>query len=124
MEQRAREMADQMFTDEPEIVDEEPDLQSMFARLLWQEDWTDKVSSGFGRIFHRSTESGEGDEEKFPEELLGLIPDVNEVEKAYNEMTSDYLDFIRTVWQAQQLRKQQEGSSSHARYSREDETEQ
>jgi hypothetical protein len=109
IEQRAREMADQIFTDEPVIVDEEPDLQSMFARLLWKEDWTDKVSNGFGRLFHHSTETIDlEDDDQFPEELADLIPDMEEVKKAYGEMTNDYLDFIRVIWDAQQLRKQQQ----------------
>lgn len=109
VEQRAREMADQIFTDEPLIVDEEPDLQSMFARLLWKEDWTDKVSNGLGRLFHRSMETVESEsDDQFPEELADLIPNMEEVKQVYDEMTNDYLDFIRVVWDAQQLRKQQQ----------------
>lgn len=113
-------MADQMFTDEPIVVDEEPDLQSMFARLLWKEDWTDKVSNGLGRLFRHSDRDVEDDvlnenievEDPLPEELEALIPDMGEAKRAYNEMTSDYLDFIRQVWHAQQLRKKHQSQNS------------
>jgi hypothetical protein len=33
-------------------------------------------------------------------ELTSLIPDMNEVAKAYEEMTSGYKEFIRTVLKA------------------------
>lgn len=104
-------MAGYMFTDEPVIVEEEPDLQSMFARILWKEDWTDKASSALGRIFHHSSEDrNSGDDTELPDELGLLVPDMKEVEQAYVELTSGYMEFIRTVWEAQQFRKQQQNA--------------
>jgi hypothetical protein len=43
-------MAQKIFTDEPEPIGEQEDLQKMFVRILEKEDWTDRLASGLGKI--------------------------------------------------------------------------
>jgi len=43
-------MAQKIFTDEPEPIGEQEDLQKMFVRILEREDWTDRLASGLGKI--------------------------------------------------------------------------
>lgn len=46
-------MAQHIFTEEPEAVGGEVDLQRLFVRILDKEDWTDKLASGLGEIRKR-----------------------------------------------------------------------
>lgn len=43
-------MAQNIFTDEPEPIGGEVDLQRLFVRILDKEDWTDKLASGLCKI--------------------------------------------------------------------------
>ena len=43
-------MAQKIFTDEPEPSGEQEDLQKLFVRILEREDWTDKLVSGLDKI--------------------------------------------------------------------------
>jgi aldehyde:ferredoxin oxidoreductase len=43
-------MAQKIFTDEPEPIGEQEDLQKLFVRILEREDWTDRLASGLGKI--------------------------------------------------------------------------
>ena len=49
-------MAQHIFTDEPEPMVEEVDLQKLFVRILEKQDWTDRLASGLGKIRSRITE--------------------------------------------------------------------
>lgn len=51
-------MAQSIFTDEPEPVGGEIDLQRLFVRILDKEDWTDKLASGLGKIRNKITQPG------------------------------------------------------------------
>jgi hypothetical protein len=105
-------MAQNMFTDELETTGEELDLKKLFARILEKDDWTDKLTSGYGKI--RAKIRRPQRDTKFPKELQLLVPDMREVEKAYVEMTSGYKDFIRDVLKASRLRQatQKDASST------------
>jgi len=74
------------------------DFEKLFARILWEKDWTDRLATILGKIRNRfrlrNTDT------KLSGELAALIPDMNEVAKAYEEMTSGYKEFIRTVLKA------------------------
>ena len=93
-----RRKALELFEHEPETRGTEYDFGELFARILWERDWTDKLASIIGKIRHRfrlrNTDT------KLSMELSALIPDMNEVAKAYDEMTSGYKEFIQTVLQA------------------------
>jgi len=93
-----RKKALELFEHEPEATGTEYDFAELFARILWERDWTDKIASTLGKIRNRfrlrNTDT------KLSGELRALIPYVNEVAKAYVEMTSGYKEFIRTVLQA------------------------
>jgi len=93
-----RRKALELFEHEQEATGEEYDFEELFVRILWERDWTDKLASVIGKIrnrFHlRNTDT------KLSLGLSALIPDMNEVAKAYEEMTSGYKEFIRTVLQA------------------------
>ena len=43
-------MAQKIFTDEPEPIGAQEDLQKLFLRILEREDWTDRLASGLGKI--------------------------------------------------------------------------
>jgi hypothetical protein len=43
-------MAQKVFTDGPEPIGEEINLQKLFVRILEKDDWTDKLASGLGKI--------------------------------------------------------------------------
>lgn len=53
-------MAQNIFTDEPEPVGGEVDLQKLFVQILDKEDWTDKLASGLGKIRKKITQPRRG----------------------------------------------------------------
>lgn len=89
---------------EPEV--EEFEFKQVIERILGREDWTDKLVSGFGKL--RSLIHRPQHDTPLPEDLRQLIPDMNEVEKAYVETTQGYKDFIKMVWEAQHQRQWRE----------------
>ena len=95
---RARKNALEMFEVQPHATVEEYDFGELFIRILWEKDWTDKLESVVVKIrnrFHfRNTDT------KLSKELKALIPDMREVAKAYEEMTTGYKEFIQTVLDA------------------------
>ena len=97
---QARKKALEMFEHQPEPAAEEFDFGELFTRILWEKDWTDKLATILGKIRNRfrlrNTDT------KLSLELRELIPDMNEVAKAYDEMTSGYKEFIRTVLRSTQ----------------------
>jgi len=93
-----RRKALELFEHEQESTGEEYDFGEMFARILWERDWTDKLASIIGKIRNRFRLRNTDTE--LSGELKALIPDMNEVARAYDEMTSGYKEFIRTVLQA------------------------
>ncbi len=48
-------MAQKIFTDEPEPIVEQEDLQKLFVRILRREDWTDRLASRLGKIRNKIT---------------------------------------------------------------------
>jgi hypothetical protein len=97
---RARKKALEMFEVQPHATVEEYDFGELFTRILWEKDWTDKLESVVVKIrnrFHlRNTDT------ELSKELKALIPDMKEVAKAYDEMTTGYKQFIQTVLEAKQ----------------------
>ncbi len=93
-----RRKALELFEHEQETTGEEYNFGELFARILWERDWTDKLASIIGGIRNRFRLRNTDTE--LSVELKALIPDMNEVAKAYDEMTSGYKEFIRTVLQA------------------------
>ena len=93
-----RRKALELFEHEQEATGEEYNFGELFARILWERDWTDKLASTIEKIRNRFRLSNA--DTKLSGELSALIPDMNEVAKAYDEMTSGYKEFIRTVLQA------------------------
>jgi hypothetical protein len=93
-----REKALELFEQAEGATADNHDFQELFARILWERDWTDKLSSILGKVGNRfrlrNTDT------KLSGELRALIPDMKEVAKAYDEMTSGYKEFIRTVLKA------------------------
>ncbi len=93
-----REKALELFEQAEGATGDNYDFQELFARILWERDWTDKLSSILGKVRNRfrlrNTDT------KLSGELRTLIPDMKEVAKAYDEMTSGYKEFIRTVLKA------------------------
>jgi hypothetical protein len=93
-----REKALELFKHQEEGTAQKYDFEKLFARILSERDWTDKLSSILNKIrnrFHvRNTDT------KLSADLATLIPDMKEVAKAYDEMTSGYKEFIRTVLNA------------------------
>jgi hypothetical protein len=87
-----------MFERPFETIEQEFDFRELFARILSERDWTDKLEAVYIRIRNRfrlpDTDT------KLSKELQGLIPDMKEVAKAYEDMTSGYKEFIRTVLDA------------------------
>jgi hypothetical protein len=97
---QARRKALEMFEHQPEQVVEEFDFGELFTRILWEKDWTDKLESAVVKIRNlfriRNTDT------KLSKELKALIPDMREVAKAYDEMTTGYKEFIQTILDAKQ----------------------
>jgi hypothetical protein len=93
-----REKALELFDHEEELAGEKYDFEKLFARILSERDWTDKLASILNKIRNiihlRNTDT------KLSGELSALIPDMNEVAKAYDEMTNGYKEFIQTVLKA------------------------
>ena len=89
-----------MFEHQPVPAAEEFDFGELFARILWEKDWTDKLESVVAKIRNRfrirNTDT------KLSKELKALIPDMREVAKAYDEMTTGYKEFIQTILDAKQ----------------------
>ncbi|HVH16056.1 MAG TPA: hypothetical protein VNA15_10125 [Candidatus Angelobacter sp.] len=50
IQRQIHQMAQNIFTDEPEPIGGEVDLQRLFIRILDKEDWTDKLASELGKI--------------------------------------------------------------------------
>ena len=102
---QARKKALEMFEHQPEPAAEEFDFGELFARILLEKDWTDKLESAVVKIRNlfriRKTDT------KPSKELKALIPDMREVAKAYHEMTTGYKEFIQTVLDAKQSRSSQ-----------------
>jgi hypothetical protein len=93
-----REKALELFEHQEEGTAQKYDFEKLFARILSERDWTDKLSSILNKIrnrFHLHNTNT-----RLSEDLSALIPDMNEVAKAYDEMTSGYKEFIRTVLNA------------------------
>jgi hypothetical protein len=101
---RVREKALQVFAEEPETVEPEFDFRELFLRRIWEEDWTDKLVSAFEKV--RSRIHLRREDTKLPEELRMLIPDMKQVEEAYFEMTNDYREFIKSIWEARHRLKE------------------
>jgi hypothetical protein len=97
---QARKKSLEMFEHQPEPVTEKFDFGELFTRILWEKDWTDKLESILVKIRNRfrirNTDT------KLSKELKALIPDMREVAKAYDEMTTRYKEFIKTVLDAKQ----------------------
>lgn len=102
--EQVREKALQVFAEKPEAVEPEFDFRELILRKIWEEDWTDKLVSAFAKI--RSRIHPRHKDTKLPEELRTLIPDVKQVEKAYFEMTNDYKDFIKSIYEARNRLKE------------------
>jgi len=101
---QARKKALEMFEHQPVPAAEEFDFGELFARILWEKDWTDKLESVVVKIRNRfrirNTDT------KLSKELKALIPDMREVAKAYDEMTTGYKEFIQTILDAKQSSSQ------------------
>lgn len=105
VEKHAHKLAEDIFALEPDVT-EEVDLKALFARILWKEDWTDKLAARLGKfkgLLHRPQKDTD-----LPEDLRLLIPNMSDVERAYGEITSGYKDFIKAVWVAQHERQWRE----------------
>jgi len=93
-----------MFEHQPVPAAQEFDFGELFARILWEKDWTDKLESVVVKIRNRfrirNTDT------KLSKELKALIPDMREVAKAYDEMTTGYKEFIQTILDAKQSSSQ------------------
>ncbi len=50
MQRQIHQLAQKIFTDKPEPIGEQEDLQKLFVRILEREDWTDRLASGLGKI--------------------------------------------------------------------------
>jgi len=88
----------ELFEHKEESKDGTYDFEKLFARILSEKDWTDKLASILDKIRNRFRLRNTNT--KISVELTSLIPDMNEVAKAYDEMTSGYKEFIRTVLKA------------------------
>jgi len=56
LQRQIHQEAQHIFTDEPEPIGGEVDLQKLFVRILEKEDWTDRLASGLGKIRNRITQ--------------------------------------------------------------------
>lgn len=101
-----RRKALEMFENEERGLGEEYDFGKLFERILWERDWTDKVASVFSGI--RNKFRAEEADTKLSPQLQTLIPDMGEVKRAYDEMTSGYKDFIRAVLRAKNRWQEEE----------------
>ena len=101
-----RRKALEMFESEERSLGEEYDFGKLFERILGERDWTDKLASVVGGIRNR-LRSGEADT-ALSHELQALIPDMGEVKRTYDEMTSGYKDFIRAVLRAKNRWREEE----------------
>ena len=114
---QVRKKALEMFDHQPEAKAEEYDFKEFFTRILQEKDWTDKLESAIVKVrnrFHpRTTDT------KLSKELKALIPDMKEVAKAYDEMTTGYKEFIQNVLDAKQSR----GSKAEKKVERGESTE-
>jgi len=99
---QARKKALEIFDHQPETTAEEYDFKQFFTRILEEKDWTDKLESAVVKVRHRL--HPRNTDTKLPKGLLSLIPDMNEVAKAYKEMTTGYKEFIQNVLDAKQSR--------------------
>ena len=116
---QARKKALEMFEHQPVPAAEAFDFGELFTRILWEKDWTDKLESVVVKVRNlfriRNTDT------KLSEELKALIPDMKEVAKAYDEMTTRYKEFIQTVLDAKQSPSSQTrkktGSGNNAKLS-------
>jgi hypothetical protein len=106
LSESVRRKALEMFENEQKVLGEEYDFGKLFERILWERDWTDKVASVFGGIRNKFR-TGEADT-KLSLELQALIPDMGEVKRTYDEMTSGYKDFIRAVLRAKKHWQEEE----------------
>ena len=92
---QVRKKALEMFDHQPETKAEEYNFKEFFTRILQEKDWTDKLESAIVKVlnrFHpRTTDT------KLSKELKALIPDMKEVAKAYDEMTTGYKEFIQNI---------------------------
>ncbi len=99
---QVRKRALERFDHQPETKAEEYNFKEFFTRILQEKDWTDKLESAVVKVlnrFHpRTTDT------KLSKELKALIPDMKEVAKAYDEMTTGYKEFIQNVLDAKQSR--------------------
>jgi hypothetical protein len=50
VQRQIHQIAQKIFTDEPEPIGEQEDLQKLFVRILEKNDWTDRLASGLGKI--------------------------------------------------------------------------
>ena len=98
LSESVRKKALEMFENQESPTQEEYDFGKLFERILGERDWTDKLATVFGS-FRNRFRTGDKDTKLSPE-LRTLIPDTNEVKRAYDEMTRGYNDFIRTVLRA------------------------
>ena len=101
-----RKKALEMIESEERTQGEEYDFGKLFERILGERDWTDKLASVVGGIRNR-LRSGEADT-VLSHELQALIPDMGEVKRTYDEMTSGYKDFIRAVLRAKNRWQEEE----------------
>ncbi len=90
-----RKKAVELFEHEGDAIGQGYDFGELFVRILWERDWTDKLASILGKVRNRLHLRNTDTE--LPEELRAIVPDMTEVKKAYDEMTSGYKQFIRTV---------------------------
>lgn len=106
LSESVRRKALEMFENEERAPGEEYDFGKLFERILSERDWTDKLASFFWGIRDKFR-TGEAETRLSPE-LRTLIPDMGEVKRTFDEMTSGYKDFIRTVLQAKNRWQEEE----------------
>jgi hypothetical protein len=106
LSESVRRKALQMFENEEKTPGKEYDFGKLFERILSERDWTDKLATVFGGIRNR-LRAGEADTKLSPE-LQALIPNMGEVKRTYDEMTSGYKEFIRAVLQAKNQWQEEE----------------
>ena len=99
---QVRKKALELFDHQPEITAEEYDFKQFFARILEEKDWTDKLESAV--VKDRNRFHPRNADTELSKELKALIPDMNEVAKAYDEMTTGYKKFIQNILDAKQSR--------------------
>ena len=55
MQRQIHQMAQKIFTDEPEPIGEQEDLKKLFVRILEREDWTDRLAAALDKIRNKIT---------------------------------------------------------------------